>query len=71
MSTVKTREKTELTYSSLINDINYLQVATSLAEKKATLHRLVTFLRSEGYEQLAAAIDAKIIELVRKENYYG
>jgi len=64
-----TKAKLELTYNNLIDDINFLQCETRLAEKKQTVMRLAAFLRTEGYEQLATVIEKKATELIRKNNY--
>ena len=68
-STAATKRQAEImdTYNTLIDNIRQLQVESRLADKKAALLQLAKFLHAEGYEQLAAAIHDKTVELVRKE----
>jgi len=54
-----------LTYSNLIDDISYLQVETSLAEKKKAVRKLAKFLREQGYMQLGDILADKVTELTR------
>lgn len=60
-------ESGDASYNQLINNLGYLDAASTLAEKRKVLNNLANFLQKEGYTQLGQAVGNKIQAIITKE----